>query len=254
MRAQLVVLVAVMSCNKAGQEKKKCFDAVDKARLAWLAVAESERAAVEESSIEKSFDASKKAFDEWGRLMELSHRIGCVRTNSVVSLKKLDNYPFFAKAPEEAKNAVAAARELAKSASDADKTIIAADTVEVEKALPEFEKLLAAAKPDSVASPALLAAAKKVADPCGRLFMVGFNMNQAAEEAAKAAGDGATSNADLILAEKQKHLDRLKAALAAAKAVSETVRPGQYDVPEELKDAKYADAQQATRAVKDVCK
>lgn len=253
MRMHFLVVATVLSCKSADREKTRCLDAVDKARLAWISVADSERSLMD-TQIEKAFESASKANDEWERVLHLGQRIGCTRTNTIVVIKKLENFSYIVEAAAEAKDAVAAARELAASASASDKATIAADTTEVEKALPEMEKLLAAAKPDSAASPALLAAAQKVAEPCSRLFRVGAAMTEAAEKAAKDLSDKSSTRADEMLAEQQRHFELLRAALDAARAISETVRPGTYDVPKELQDPKYADAQQKTSAVKDACK
>lgn len=252
---RIVLVVGLMVACKS--HDKACGEARHKAQQAWLAVMQSEYAASTEANqrVTAATAVSAKVSADTTRIGALYMQIGCVRTNSIITLRTLDG-DYLRGAAKEALGSVTAARALAKESlldeTSRAKLVAAAD--DVEKAEPELDAQLAANKSTAV-SPALEAAARKVAKPCGELFMIAEHVPDLESKSIEAAGTEMRTKADAAIAEQRAHNDILKKAGDAATAVGELPN-GTVNIAPELagSDARFAQAQRATAAAFDECK
>jgi hypothetical protein len=251
------ILVAVGLVVACKSHDKACSEARGKAQQAWLAVMQSEYALSNQANerVTAATAVSAKISADTTRIGALYMQIGCVRTNSIVTLRTVDG-DYLRGAAKEALDSVTAARALAKETllDEASRAKLVAAAAEVEKAEPELEAQLKATK-GNVVSPALDAAARKVAKPCSELFMIAEHVPELETKAIEAAGTEMKAKADAALAEQRAHNELLNKAGAAATAVGELPN-GNVNIAPELagSDARFVPAQHATAAAFDECK
>jgi hypothetical protein len=250
MRLTYLGAILVLVACKASAEK--CFEARDRASAAWMAAADSARAAL------KVDDGASNATAAFATMEKLPATLWpCVRARDIASAEAVSNVEYVRDAPDEIRERIATAKQLATlpKADEVAKTAIATATAELEEALPELEQQIATVKQGARPSAALLATAKRIDASCTQLLTKGAALAGTARRDAQSEVDASMKASEAHIAELRRHDELMKEIMYAASQVRTDAPAGAISVPKSLADdPRFAEARKLTQVAQDQCK